>query len=132
MRLRGLGRGLDQRAAEVLGAIMPKRSPITTTLGQQPLLGWPRRGVDPLHIPPGHHPVVTFPRPPAPQHTSRRAGSSVRPSPTLFSGQLVASSDGQRMNAVLRFLFAAVIIDEHRGQRGTFDYSRIDIEPNPL
>jgi len=46
--------------------------------------------------------------------------------------QLVASSDGQRMNAVLRFLFAAVIIDEHRGQRGTFDYSRIDIEPNPL
>jgi site-specific DNA recombinase len=36
------------------------------------------------------------------------------------------------MNAVLRFLFAAVIIDEHRGQRGIFDYSRIDIEPNPL
>lgn len=46
--------------------------------------------------------------------------------------QLVASSDGQRMNAVLRFLFAAVIIDEHRGQRGTFDYSRIDFEPNSL
>jgi hypothetical protein len=26
--------------------------------------------------------------------------------------------------AVLRFLFAAVIIDEHRAPRGTFDYSR--------
>jgi len=25
-----------------------------------------------------------------------------------------------------------VIIDEHRAPRGTFDYSRIDIEPNPL
>jgi hypothetical protein len=45
---------------------------------------------------------------------------------------LAASGDGQRMNAVLRFLFAAVIIDEHRGTPGTFDYSRIDIEPNPL
>jgi site-specific DNA recombinase len=38
----------------------------------------------------------------------------------------------ERLNAVLRFLFAAVIIDEHRGPWGTFDYSRIDIEPNPL
>jgi site-specific DNA recombinase len=38
----------------------------------------------------------------------------------------------ERLNAVLRFLFAAVIIDEHRGQRGTFDYSRIEIESNPL
>jgi hypothetical protein len=46
--------------------------------------------------------------------------------------QLVAQGDLQRLNAVLRFLFAAVIIDEHRGKSGTFDYSRIDIEPNPL
>jgi site-specific DNA recombinase len=38
----------------------------------------------------------------------------------------------ERLNAVLRFLFAAVIIDEHRAPRGTFDYSRIEIEPNPL
>lgn len=38
----------------------------------------------------------------------------------------------ERLNAVLRFLFAAVIIDEHRGKRGSFDYSRIEIEPNPL
>jgi site-specific DNA recombinase len=45
---------------------------------------------------------------------------------------LVASGDVQRMNAVLRFLFAAVIIDAHHGTPGTFDYSRIDIEPNPL
>ncbi|MGH3825103.1 MAG: hypothetical protein ACRDRA_20045 [Pseudonocardiaceae bacterium] len=45
---------------------------------------------------------------------------------------LTASGDVQRLNAVLRFLVAAVIIDEHRGKRGSFDYSRIDIEPNPL
>jgi hypothetical protein len=36
------------------------------------------------------------------------------------------------MNAALRFLFAAVIIDEHRGTGGNFDYSRIEIEPSPL
>ncbi len=46
--------------------------------------------------------------------------------------ELAASGDGERMNAVLRFLFAAVIIDEHRGKRGRFNYDRIDIEPNPL
>jgi len=46
--------------------------------------------------------------------------------------QLAAQGEWQRLNAVLRFLFAAVIIDEHRGKSGTFDYSRIDIEPNPL
>jgi hypothetical protein len=46
--------------------------------------------------------------------------------------QLAAQGEWQRLNAVLRFLFTAVIIDEHRGKPGTFDYSRIDIEPNPL
>ncbi|MGH3905931.1 MAG: recombinase family protein [Pseudonocardiaceae bacterium] len=46
--------------------------------------------------------------------------------------ELAASGDGERMNAVLRFLFAAVIIDEHQGKRGRFNYDRIDIEPNPL
>ena len=46
--------------------------------------------------------------------------------------RLAADGQGQRLNAVLRFLFAAVIIDEHRGKTGTFDYSRIEIEPNPL
>jgi hypothetical protein len=45
---------------------------------------------------------------------------------------LATSGDLQRMNAVLRFLFADVIIDKHHGTPGTFDYSRIDIEPNPL
>jgi site-specific DNA recombinase len=46
--------------------------------------------------------------------------------------RLTECGDRQRMNAVLRFLFAVVIIDEHRGKPGTFDYSRIDIQPNPL
>jgi len=46
--------------------------------------------------------------------------------------ELVERHEVERLNAVLRFLFAAVIIDEHRAPRGTFDYSRIDIEPNPL
>lgn len=46
--------------------------------------------------------------------------------------RLAEGGEVERLNAVLRFLFAAVIIDEHRGPRGTFDYSRIDIEPNPL
>jgi site-specific DNA recombinase len=46
--------------------------------------------------------------------------------------QMAASGEVERLNAVLRFLFAAVIIDEHQGKRGTFDYGRIDIEPNPL
>jgi hypothetical protein len=45
---------------------------------------------------------------------------------------LAASGDGQRMNAILRFLFTAVIIDAHNGTPGSFDYSRIEIEPNPL
>jgi len=46
--------------------------------------------------------------------------------------RLAEGGEVERLNAVLRFLFAAVIIDEHRGPRGIFDYSRIDIEPNPL
>jgi site-specific DNA recombinase len=46
--------------------------------------------------------------------------------------KMAVSGEGERMNAVLRFLFAAVIIDEHRGKRGRFNYGRIEIEPNPL
>jgi hypothetical protein len=38
---------------------------------------------------------------------------------------LAASGDLQRMNAILRFLFAAVIIDKHHGTPGTFDYSPV-------
>jgi hypothetical protein len=72
-----------------------------------------------------------------------RRKTTVRPTVEVLAGligpdartawdALVTSGDVQRMNAVLRFLFAAVIIDAHHGTPGTFDYSRIDIEPNPL
>jgi DNA invertase Pin-like site-specific DNA recombinase len=75
--------------------------------------------------------------------TALRRKTIVRPTVEVLSGlvgpgaraaweALVASGDVQRMNAVLRFLFAAVIIDAHHSTPGTFDYSRIDIEPNPL
>ncbi len=45
---------------------------------------------------------------------------------------LAATGEAERMNAVLRFLFTAVIIGEHQGTPGSFDYGRIEIEPNPL
>lgn len=45
---------------------------------------------------------------------------------------LEAAGQRQRMNAVLRFLFAAVIIDASSKRGRTFDYGRVDIEPNPL
>lgn len=72
-----------------------------------------------------------------------RRKTIVRPTAEVLAGlvgpdaraawnQLVDRHEVERLNAVLRFLFAAVIIDEHRAPRGTFDYSRIDIEPNPL
>ena len=37
--------------------------------------------------------------------------------------RLAQDGEVERLNAVLRFLFAAVIIDEHRAPRGTFDWS---------
>jgi hypothetical protein len=46
--------------------------------------------------------------------------------------ELEAAEDYGRMNAVLRFLFAAVIIDESTAPNGKFDYGRIHIEPNPI
>jgi hypothetical protein len=72
-----------------------------------------------------------------------RRKTIVRPTAEVLAGlvgpdaraawnQLVERHEVERLNAVLRFLFAAVIIDEHRAPRGIFDYSRIDIEPNPL
>jgi hypothetical protein len=75
--------------------------------------------------------------------TTLRRKTIVRPTVEVLSGlvgpdaratwdRLAQAGDVERLNAVLRFLFAAVIIDEHRAPRGTFDYSRIDIEPNPL
>jgi site-specific DNA recombinase len=75
--------------------------------------------------------------------TGLRRKTIVRPTVEVLAGlvgpdarkawdRLADTGEVERLNAVLRFLFAAVIIDEHRGPRGTFDYSRIDIEPNPL
>jgi hypothetical protein len=75
--------------------------------------------------------------------TTLRRKTIVRPTVEVLAGlvgpdaraawdRLAESGEVERLNAVLRFLFAAVIIDEHRAQRGTFDYSRIEIEPNPL
>jgi hypothetical protein len=46
--------------------------------------------------------------------------------------ELEEVEDYAQMNAVLRYLFAAVIIDETTTERGVFDYSRIDIKQNPL
>jgi hypothetical protein len=45
--------------------------------------------------------------------------------------KLTQTGNTDRQNAILRFLFAAVIIDEN-GTPGVFDYTRIEIEPNPL
>jgi site-specific DNA recombinase len=75
--------------------------------------------------------------------TTLRRKTIVRPTVEVLSGlvgsdartawdRLADTGEVERLNAVLRFLFAAVIIDEHRAKRGTFDYSRIEIEPNPL
>ena len=38
----------------------------------------------------------------------------------------------ERLNAVLRFLFAAIRLDESRAANGSFDYGRIHIEQNDL
>lgn len=38
----------------------------------------------------------------------------------------------ERLNAVLRFLFAAIRIGESRAPAGLFDYGRISIEQNPI
>lgn len=42
------------------------------------------------------------------------------------------AGEHNRLNAVLRFLFAAVIIDRPTIKGNRFDYGRVDIEPNPL
>lgn len=42
------------------------------------------------------------------------------------------AGDAERLNAVLRFLFAAVRIGESTGRNGVFDYGRIEIEQNSL
>jgi hypothetical protein len=74
-----------------------------------------------------------------------QARTVVRPTAALLEGitgdsaravwrELTAAGEHARMNAVLRFLFSAVVIGEgSRGlSRGKFDYDRITIEVNPL
>lgn len=46
--------------------------------------------------------------------------------------ELEAAKDYARMNAVLRYLFAEIVIDETTAGRGVFDYSRINIKQNKL
>jgi DNA invertase Pin-like site-specific DNA recombinase len=46
--------------------------------------------------------------------------------------RLADAGEHDRMNAILRFLFAAVVISESTARKGHFDYDRIDIEVNPL
>lgn len=36
------------------------------------------------------------------------------------------------MNAVLRFIFHAVIIEQGSAKGPQFDFGRVDIDPNPL
>lgn len=43
-----------------------------------------------------------------------------------------AAGNLERLNAVLRFLFAAIRIEESAAPAGRFDYSRIEIEQNKL
>ncbi|HEV2375163.1 MAG TPA: recombinase family protein [Streptosporangiaceae bacterium] len=45
---------------------------------------------------------------------------------------LEKAGEDERLNAVLRFLFAAVRIGESNAPNGMFDYSRIDIEQNQI
>ncbi|MFF3886517.1 recombinase family protein [Streptomyces sp. NPDC001914] len=47
-------------------------------------------------------------------------------------GALEKGKQYERMNAVLRFLFGAVIIDASSTRGRTFDFGRVDIEPNEL
>jgi DNA invertase Pin-like site-specific DNA recombinase len=42
------------------------------------------------------------------------------------------AGEQERLNAVLRFLFAAIRIGESRAPSGTFDYGRIEIEQNAI
>ena len=46
--------------------------------------------------------------------------------------ELDEAGNYERLNAILRFLFAAVRIGESRAPNGRFDYSRIDIEQNQI
>jgi hypothetical protein len=71
-----------------------------------------------------------------------QAKTVIRPTASILNGltgpnarpawqDMTDTGQGERQNAILRFLFAAVIINRN-GTRGRFDYSRIHIDPNPL
>jgi DNA invertase Pin-like site-specific DNA recombinase len=70
-----------------------------------------------------------------------RSGAVRRPAVEVLDGlagpdaparwaELAGAGEVERLNAVLRFLFAAVVIDE--SAPGVFDYARIGVEQNPL
>lgn len=72
-----------------------------------------------------------------------RARTVIRPTAEVLQGvigtdaraawqRLVDAGEYARMNAILRFLFAAVVIGESAAGKGRFDYDRITIEANPL
>jgi site-specific DNA recombinase len=46
--------------------------------------------------------------------------------------RLEDARDNERMNAILRFLFASVTIAENTSRGGRVDLNRVTIEPNPL
>ena len=72
-----------------------------------------------------------------------QARTVVRPAATMLTGltgpdapeawqRLEDAGDEERMNAILRFLFASVTIAENTSRGGRVDLNRITIEPNPL
>jgi site-specific DNA recombinase len=75
--------------------------------------------------------------------TEAQPKSIVRPTAEVLKGltgpnapiawkKLEDAEDYERMNSVLRFLFAEVKISKATTKRGVFDYGRIDIKQNPL
>lgn len=79
------------------------------------------------------------------EDTIRRARKSTsrRPTLTILEGMvgpnaraswtaLETEREFERMNAILRFLFTAVIIEGTTSKAPTFDYGRIMIDPRPL
>jgi hypothetical protein len=76
------------------------------------------------------------------RRTRLEARTVIRPTATILKGitgeqarpawqEMSDTGQGERQNAILRFLFAAAIIEANTTV-GRFDYSRIHIEPNPL
>ena len=73
----------------------------------------------------------------------RQAKTIIRPGVEVLDGMIgpdarktwdahEQAGNCERLNAVLRFLFAAIRLDESRAANGSFDYGRIHIEQNDL